>query len=220
VIWKKNRQPWGDYICLGKFGVIISDMPDSAQIRAFIAINLPAEVREKLERVQRELKSALADSDVRWTKPEQVHLTLKFLGDIAADSLEDLKRAIQRACEGIAPFLLRAESLGVFPDSQKPRVIWVDVHGETDFLRRLQERVEQETVAWRELEQRTFQPHLTLARVHKLKPQEAQILREKIRGQTAAQFGTWRAVQVDLMQSKLSSTGAEHFQLAEFPLGG
>lgn len=83
MIWKKNRQPWGDYICLGKFGVIISDMPDSAQIRAFIAINLPAEVREKLERVQRELKSALADSDVRWTKPAQVHLTLKFLGDIA-----------------------------------------------------------------------------------------------------------------------------------------
>jgi 2'-5' RNA ligase len=195
-------------------------MSEDTFIRAFIAINLPAEVRANLERVQRELKSALPGSRVRWTKPEQVHLTLKFLGDIAADSLENLKSALHRSCENVAPFSLRAESLGVFPDSQKPRVIWVDVHGETDFLRRLQERVEQETVAWRELERRTFQPHLTLARVHKLKPQEAQILREKIRGQTAAQFGTWPAVQVDLMQSKLSGTGAAHFQLAEFPLGG
>ena len=91
-------------------------MAGIASIRAFVAINLPLEMRSSLWELQRELKSALPGDGVRWTKPEQIHLTLKFLGDITADSLEDLKVAIQHACEGITPFSLRAESLGVFPD--------------------------------------------------------------------------------------------------------
>ena len=194
-------------------------MAETALIRAFIAINLPAEVRANLAELQRELKSALPGDGVRWTKPEQIHLTLKFLGDIAADSLEDLKVAVQRACDGITPFSLYAESLGVFPDSKSPRVIWMDVNGDTDILRRLQEQIERETNVWRKAEQRTFQPHLTLARVRSLKPDGAAVLREKIRGHTATQFGSWHVGQIDLMQSKLSGAGAEHSQLAEFPLG-
>ena len=193
-------------------------MAETAFIRAFIAINLPAEVRANLAELQRELKSALPDDGVRWTRPEQIHLTLKFLGDITADSLEDLKVAVQRACNGIAPFPLRAESLGVFPDSQKPRVIWTDVNGDTDILRRLQEQVERETGEWREAERRAFQPHLTLARVRSLTPHGVAVLREKIHMYTAPQFGSWHVGQIDLMQSKLSSAGAEHSQLAGFPL--
>jgi 2'-5' RNA ligase len=194
-------------------------MAETAFIRAFVAINLPVEVRANLTELQRELKSVLPGNGLRWTKPEQVHLTLKFLGDIAADSLEDLKSAIQRACNGIAPFSLRAESPGVFPDSQRPRVIWTDVNGDMDVLRRLQEQIERETGAWREAEQRTFQPHLTLARVQSLKPDKAAVLHEKIRMHTATQFGSWHIGRIDLMRSKLSSTGAEYSQLAEFPLG-
>ena len=193
-------------------------MAETTFIRAFIAINLPAEVRANLAELQRELKSALPGDGVRWTKPEQIHLTLKFLGDIAVDSLEDLKVSVQRAGEGIAPFSLHAESLGVFPDSQKPRVIWTDVSGDTDILRRLQEQIERETGAWRTAEQRIFQPHLTLARVRSLKPDGTAVLREKIRAHTAAQFDSWHVGQIDLMQSKLSSGGAEHSQLAGFPL--
>lgn len=193
-------------------------MAETASIRAFVAINLPVEVRANLAELQRELKSAMLGDGVRWTKPEQIHLTLKFLGDIAADSLEDLKSAIQRACKGITPFSLHAESLGVFPDSQKPRVIWTDVNGDADILRRLQEQIERETGKWRETEQRTFQPHLTLARVRILKPDEAAVLREKIRVHTATQLGSWNVTKIDLMQSKLTGAGAEHSRLAEFPL--
>jgi len=194
-------------------------MAETAFIRAFVAINLPVEVRANLTELQRELKSVLPGNGLRWTKPEQVHLTLKFLGDIAADSLEDLKVAVQRACEGITPFSLRAESLGAFPDSQRPRVIWTDVNGDADILRRLQEQIEHETGKWRETEQRIFQPHLTLARVGSLKPRETAVLHEKIRVHTATQFGSWHVTQIDLMQSKLSSAGAEYSQLAGFPLG-
>jgi 2'-5' RNA ligase len=183
-------------------------MAETAFIRAFIAINLPVEVRANLAELQHELKSALSGDGLRWTKPEQIHLTLKFLGDVAADSLKDLKVAVQRACEGITPFFLCTESLGVFPDSQRPRVIWTDVSGDTDIFRRLQEQVERETCAWREAEQRIFQPHLTLARVRSLKPDGAAVLREKIRVHATTQFGSWRVTQIDLMQGKLSGAAA------------
>lgn len=193
-------------------------MADAAFIRAFIAINLPTEVQTNLAELQSDLKSALPGSGLRWTKPEQIHLTLKFLGDIAANSLENLKNAIHRACDGIPPFALKTEALGAFPDSRRPRVIWTDVTGNTDILCRLQGQIERETVAWREAEQRTFQPHLTLARVRSLKPREAEVLREKIRAHEAAKFGEWQVTQIDLMQSKLSGAGAEYSQLAEFHL--
>ena len=87
-----------------------------------------------------------------------------------------------------------------------------------EILQRLQEQIERETGKWRMAEQRTFQPHLTLARVRNLKSREGEMLREKIRAHTATQLGSWRAGQIDLMQSKLSSAGAEYSQLAEFPL--
>jgi 2'-5' RNA ligase len=98
-------------------------------------------------------------------------------------------------------------------------VIWTDVNGDTHILGRLQEQIGRETSAWREAKQRTFQPHLTLARVRSLKPREAAVLREKIRAHLATQFGSWHVGQIDLMQSKLSSAGAEYSQLAGFPLG-
>lgn len=195
-------------------------MPDAAFIRAFIAINLPEEVRANLAQLQRHLKSALPGDGFRWTKPEQIHLTLKFLGDIAVDSVADLQAALQRACAGIAPFTLRAESLGVFPDSQRPRVVWVEARGDTAVLRSLQEQVEQATTAWREPEPRPFQAHLTLARVRKLKPPATETLRLNLREQQGEFFGSWRVARVDLMQSKLSAAGAEYFQLANFPLAG
>ena len=69
----------------------------TAWIRAFIAVRLPAEVRVAVERVQRELKAAVRGNAVRWTPSEQIHLTLKFLGNVAADSLPDLESALRRA---------------------------------------------------------------------------------------------------------------------------
>ena len=97
-------------------------------------------------------------------------------------------------------------------------MIWTNINGDADILRRLQEQIERETGKWRTAEQRTFQPHLTLARVRSLKPDGGAGLRDKIRAHTATHVGSWHVGQVDLMQSKLSSVGAEYSQLAEFPL--
>ena len=194
-------------------------MPETvANLRLFIAVNLPDDLRANLERPYRSLKLALAGDGVRWTPLKQVHLTLKFLGDVAADSLADLRAAVERGCRGVAPFSLRAHALGVFPSAQRPRVVWCGVTGELDMLRQLQEQIENETIIWREREARPFQPHLTLARIKVLGPGRAAALRKKREALAAADFGAWPVGRVDLMQCHLSATGVTHTRLAEFPL--
>jgi RNA 2',3'-cyclic 3'-phosphodiesterase len=195
-------------------------MPDSRVIRAFIAINLPDDVRANLARLARELESALPGNGVRWVRPEQVHLTLKFLGDIAVDSVADLKDAIRCACRNIEPCSLRGEGLGVFPTEQKPRVIWAGLGGDREMVQRLQEQLESETARWRAREEREFHPHLTLARVKHLNPMQTEILGNKLGERKNAGFGEWQTEKLELMQSTLTATGALYSSLAEFGLPG
>jgi 2'-5' RNA ligase len=192
-------------------------MPGDDFIRAFIAINLPDEVRAKLERQHRSLKAALPGDGIRWTPPGQIHLTLKFLGDVPSSSVDGLRAAVERGCRGTAPFSLRARGLGVFPGAQRPRILWAGVEGELDVLGELQERIENETGRWREREARRFQPHLTVARIKILPPGRGLALQKKLAG--AADFGTWRVEGVGLMRSHLSASGVTHETLAGFKLG-
>jgi 2'-5' RNA ligase len=187
-------------------------------IRAFIAIHLPPDVLANLERQHRSLRRALPGDGIRWTPPGQIHLTLKFLGDVPGGALDELGETIARGCRGTAPFALQARGLGAFPGAQRPRVLWAGVEGELDVLRQLQERIEQETVRWREREARAFQPHLTLARIKVLPPGRAAALGKKLAA-AAADFGQWRVEQVNLMRSHLSATGVTHETLARYPLG-
>lgn len=186
----------------------------ATSLRFFIAINLPAEVRERLGLLLRRLKFPLARAGITWAKPAQIHLTLKFLGDIPAGAVGDLEAAIWRGCEGVPPFTLRAETLGVFPGDRKPRVIWAGVGGELEVLRRLQAGIERETGCWREPERKEFRPHLTLGRVRHLTAGQTQTLRAKLAEFRALEFGEWRVTEVALMRSELSSAGAEHVSLA------
>ena len=195
-------------------------MPETvASLCLFIALNLPDELRANLERPYRSLKLALAGDGVRWTPLGQIHLTLKFLGDVSADSLAELRAAVARGCRGVAPFSLRAQALGVFPSGPRPRVVWFGVTGGLAMLRQLQDQIENETIRWLEREARPFQPHLTLARIRVLGPGRAAALRKKMAALAAADFGAWPVGRVDLMQCHLSAAGVTHTRLAEFPLG-
>ncbi len=91
--------------------------------------------------VQRELKP-LALGDVRWTNAEQLHLTLKFLGNVPASSVEAVKESMAEACAATAPFQLRAEGIGFFPNERQPRVVWVGFEDDENVLADLQLRVE------------------------------------------------------------------------------
>src|ERR1035441_3521640 len=94
------------------------------RLRLFVAIAIPEQVRNEIIAVQKELKT-LALGDVRWTNEEQFHLTLKFLGNVPASSVEAVKESLAQACAVTAPFHLRAEGIGFFPNEWQPRVVWV-----------------------------------------------------------------------------------------------
>ncbi|MGH9849358.1 MAG: RNA 2',3'-cyclic phosphodiesterase [Blastocatellia bacterium] len=133
-------------------------------MRTFIAIEIPAEIKTALSRLQTELRRAGAE--VSWTKPENIHLTLKFLGEIE----ETLVSEIERACVDVAaefqPFTLDLDSTGVFPNARQPRVLWAGLAGETEKAVEIQRRLDERLAAIRfDREEKSFRPHLTIGRV-------------------------------------------------------
>src|SRR4051794_10724683 len=106
-------------------------------IRLFLAIALPDAVKNAMETAQMELRRALPEGCVRWTNREQMHLTLKFLGDVGVERVPHLTEAVQTACAGFEVLKLRAEGTGFFPSARAPRVIWAGVQDEDERLPRL-----------------------------------------------------------------------------------
>ncbi len=190
-------------------------------IRAFVAIPLPENLLNRLRELQERLQSALRSHALRWTPPDQIHLTLKFLGNVAAESVSEIQAALARACEHAAPLALRAAGVGCFPGVGKPRVIWVGLEGGLAQLQVLQTEIDTVTQPWCEQnEQRLFHPHLTLGRVKEASPRVLKQIRTTLTGPLADTLGEWKAAHVSLMQSLLSPGGAEHSVLASFPLTG
>src|SRR5262245_16969050 len=112
-----------------------ADSPET--IRAFIAIHLPDELLVSLRTLQARLQSGLPEELVRWAPPEQTHLTLKFLGNIATADIDPLTDALRTICQKTPPLLLYAEGIGCFPSAARPRVVWVGVAGDLAQLKRL-----------------------------------------------------------------------------------
>ncbi len=135
-------------------------------IRSFIAFSLPQEIRELLAGVQQELKKKQVD--LRFTRPEGVHLTLKFLGNIPESDVDPIFEVMTRVCERAKPFSVYLQGLGAFPNSRNPRVIWASLEGDLVPLYTLQQELEQGLVPLKyKPESRTFQAHLTLGRIRR-----------------------------------------------------
>jgi len=189
------------------------------QIRSFIAIELPDEVKQALAELQARLKTG-KHSSVKWVDPFGVHLTLKFLGNITTAQISGITGAIEEAAHDIEPFGLEIRGLGVFPNFKRVRVVWVGVGGDTAPLKQLQQRLESNLVPLGfARESRPFTPHLTLARVsEKASPAEQQNFGQIIAG---TQFEDAYAFKVDcisLMRSQLTSQGAIYSQISSVRL--
>jgi 2'-5' RNA ligase len=144
-------------------GVEVSDNPE--QIRSFIAIELSEEAKEGLARLRKELERD-ENKFVKWVEPGGIHLTLKFLGNIAFKQVTEITKAIEKGAQGISPFHLEISGLGAFPNLKQIRVFWVAISGELDKLSRLQQSIDSALAALRfGKEERPFVPHLTLARI-------------------------------------------------------
>lgn len=135
------------------------------QIRAFIAIELPEDARRALGETERRLAEQLPQG-VRWVRPELIHLTLRFLGDTAVAKLPALAAALDALGAQHAPFALALREVGCFPNRKRPRVIWAGLDSQLAPLQALKRDLDEALVplGWG-VEDRPFQPHLTLGRV-------------------------------------------------------
>lgn len=192
-------------------------MADS--LRLFVAIELPGDVREALGRLQHELQRRGLEK-LRWVRPESIHLTLKFLGETPVEKMPALQAALTDAVKGTRANELALGKLGTFGGS-RPRVVWVDLTGDLDSVRDLQERTEMAlNPLGFELEARGWSPHVTLARVRQESVREIVGVIGPAIAAISAPSGTILVNQVSLMRSTLRPSGAVYERVAAFALGG
>ena len=190
------------------------------KIRTFIAIELDESVKDGLTKLQERLKGEAPQGSVRWGRPEGIHLTLKFLGDVPADQIEEIARALQKSCQGFAPFSLSCAGLGCFPNLKRPRVVWVGIQEETGTLAQLQKAIEENVAPLGyPTEKRKFSPHLTLGRVQKRASSgDLRRLGELVGASEIGILGQMEVRSVNLIRSDLRPSGAVYTRLAEVEL--
>jgi 2'-5' RNA ligase len=192
------------------------------QVRTFIAIELDENIKAALTKLQEQLKAKVPQDTVRWVGPEGIHLTLKFLGNLPANRIEQVEQAIAQACAGFRSFPFSVGGLGCFPDTRRPRVVWVGVQEDTGILTRLQKSIEDgmEKLGFPP-EERGFQAHLTLGRTQRRASSgDVRRLGQIVDETDIGELGRMEARAVSLMRSDLKPTGAVYTRLAEVRLEG
>lgn len=185
-------------------------------VRAFIAIALPPEICLALSDCISHFKQQ--HGDIKWVRTEGLHITLKFLGDIQPDQVEEIASVLSRISSAFSAFELSIEGAGAFPNLQRPRIVWAGIREGSNELVRLAEEIDRgmHDLGF-QCEERPFKPHITLGRVRS--PQRLRETMEAVKNQTGV-FGTFRAESIILMQSDLKPTGAEYTPLHQFQIRG
>lgn len=188
-----------------------------AMIRSFIAIAVPAEVQQRLVELQAKLKAH--GGRVRWPRPENIHLTLKFLGDTDEHLVDEIAGRLRQATASLSPFRLQIGGVGTFPNLKAPRVIWVGATSESDHLALLVRHIEEQMSALGfSKERRPFSAHLTLGRVkdlHGIQPIIAGLREfERFEG------GAFLVDTIFLIKSELHPSGSIYTPLKKIKIGG
>ena len=189
---------------------------DEPRLRSFIAIGLADPARTAVVKYLERLRATVGG--VAWTRAENLHLTLKFLGDVAAERIPSLADRLRAVAAGTRPFTLRVVGVGVFPNLARPRALWVDVVSPA--LPPLVHAVEVACVAEGfEPERRPLHPHVTLGRIRAPSRRGASDL-ALLAADGSREFGVATVESVVLFRSELRSNGARHTALATWPLQG
>lgn len=189
------------------------------QLRLFVALETPEDLKARLRALQAELRDRLRGSEISWTKPEQIHLTLRFLGGVSDVSVPELAESLRANLAGMRSFQVRAKGIGCFPGPRRPRVIWVGLSGDLQEMESVQKAVAHACGSFTdEAEEKEFRPHLTIARVKALGPGDGAVLVESCDRWAEEAFGAWTVREVLLYRSVLGAGGAKHTVLASFPL--
>jgi 2'-5' RNA ligase len=189
-------------------------------VRSFIAIDLPASVRAELTSLEDKLK-ARRHPFVKWVDPENMHLTLKFLGDVASDSIPQIVEAMSRAAKSYSTIKLEVAGTGAFPNWQRPQVVWVGVGGELDRLNSLQKGLESALSPMGfPTESRTFSAHLTLGRLRdRVTPDDRRRFAEFAQKVELTASLSFEVNGIRLIRSQLTPAGPIYTELAVAKLG-
>lgn len=183
-------------------------------VRAFIAVDISHETRDKLDALQRTLKAVHAD--VRWVKPQNMHLTLAFLDHLSIQQISAVKTALDQACQDVISFELETAGTGFFGSPDRPRVIWAGVSDCHPLMELQQHVVEALLESDVEVDNRPFSPHLTLGRIKS--PNHTDSLLVKLESYRQEPLGKTHIDAVKLFQSELKPHGAEYTVLHRVPL--
>jgi 2'-5' RNA ligase len=184
--------------------------------RVFCAIELPSLVLEKISEHINRLRAAAPDSPASWSRPENVHLTLKFIGEIAPGRVGNLSEAAAAAVAGFSPFEILIKDTGSFPKHGTPRVFWIGVDDYSGMLAQLQAKLDEECLRLGfAKEARAFNPHLTIARGRK--PQGARALAAAHKEMGFASTDV-RVSELTVIRSELSSKGSNYTTISQHAL--
>lgn len=190
-----------------------------AVLRAFIAIDLSPEIRKKLDGVTQDLHNRLPGMNIRWVPGKNIHLTLKFLGDVSIENLEILKNMVRAEAAAHPTFELSIGEIGAFPSIHRPRVVWIGVAA-PPVLSKLQYRIETEAAQLGyPIEDRPFSAHLTIGRVSRnAGSRDIQAIGQVVADSEVGTLGKEPVISVCLFRSDLKPDGAVYSLLYSAPL--
>jgi 2'-5' RNA ligase len=181
-------------------------------IRTFIAIELPLEIQEKLGQLQSDFRKSMPD--VRWTKYSNIHLTLKFLGDVQISRVDKIGKSLREIAANFSPFTMSLAGMGAFPNSRRPRVVWVGVEKGVSELVEMAKSIE---ASMKRLgfprEKRRFSPHLTVGRIRRLTNPTA--MTEALEKARVGELGEFSVDRISLIKSQLDPAGSIYTTLME-----
>jgi 2'-5' RNA ligase len=192
-------------------------------VRLFLAIDIPPRAREIITALQNRFKPL--GFNASWVAPENVHLTLQFLGDTPSEQIPDIHQGVSAAVTPVPQFTVTLKKIGVFPKLKKPpRILWVGMEDPRNRLAVLQENIakQMEEIGFPK-EKRNFTPHLTLARIRQDrggKRAKLERLKREVESSPEIEMESFKIDAVQLIESQLTPRGSVYTVLKEFPLGG
>lgn len=188
------------------------------EIRSFLAFELPQEIKSIVTRVSEEIRKS--PLDVRWVRPEFIHLTVVFMGGVQSEKIPSMGEATGAVCANHTPFRISLKPMGCFPNSRNPRVIWLGIDGDLERMSRFRDDLQRALLSFGiKEEEKAFRPHLTLGRFKKPAKRQTELeqmlARYRDLSSPACTLG-----ELVLFRSDLKPGGAVYIKMLSWPLSG
>lgn len=188
------------------------------EIRSFLAFELPSEIKEIVSHAYQDMRKT--PLDVRWVKPENIHLTVVFMGNVRNEHLQPIANAVGEVCQGFGPFEIFLQGTGVFSSRRYPRVLWIGLAGNLERMSDFRDGLQSGLAPFGiKQERRRFKPHLTLGRFRK-GTRTGFHLEEVLSNYQRLTSGVCAVHELVMFKSDLKPGGAVYSKLKQWPLSG